>query len=419
MLLLLLKITVGWGVFALLFSVALRHETFFKINRIYLIFSVLAGLGLPILLSFLEKENVVATGILVLPQITVGMQKLQNLESSEQFSSFQEVIFGLYFLGFAVAAARFFWGLRQIFLLAKNSKSEWDGGFRILKTGKFHLPFSFFNLIFLGKITPADSSDDWESSDELQKMLEHEKAHVRGGHSIDVVFLEILCTVFWFHPLVFWYKNALRNVHEYLADAATLQISDKKQYGLLLIRQTQSGLAPAFANHFFPSQLKKRIVMLTKNASPARSGWKFSLVLPLLAGLVFLFQNSNLAAQTAGVESSKIIQDSENDNREPETDAEFPGGTDALLKFLGENIKYPTDARKAKAEGVVLVKFVVGKTGEIFDIDEKEFKNGTRHQSLVDEAVRVIRSMPRWKPAVLDGKPVSTELCIPIKFKLD
>lgn len=426
MLLLILKITIAWGSFALLYSLLLRHETFFKINRIYLIFTALAGIFLPIWTSWLAAGNSTGTAAVVLPQIQIGVQQMQNFESSPQFLGIGKMLFWAWLVGFALAAARFGWGVFQILKLVKNSPVErLSDGTRLVRIDRARLPFSFFHWIFISKNTPLDSFD-------ARQMLAHERAHVAGLHSFDVVFFELLCCVFWFHPLAHWFKNATRAVHEYLADAACTRETHPKQYGLLLIRQVETGKSLAFANHFFSSQLKKRIVMLTKkSSSPARAGWKFCLVLPLLVGLGLLFQNTDLTAQTAvgtnnstgaGIASgggSSSGGSGQNVEIEADVAVEFPGGQEALIKFLVENIKYPTDARKAKAEGMVVVSFVVDKSGDVVNVQEKAFEKGERFESLVTEALRVVRSMPDWKPAEKDGKPMSTELCLPIKFKLD
>jgi len=94
---------------------------------------------------------------------------------------------------------------------------------------------------------------------------------------------------------------------------------------------------------------------------------------------------------------------------------EFPGGTQALVNFLKENVHYPEDARKAKIEGKTICQFIVDKDGSITDV---QVAKSSGNASLDDEALRVIRKMPRWKPGAQKGKPVRVKYTIPINFAL-
>ena len=98
----------------------------------------------------------------------------------------------------------------------------------------------------------------------------------------------------------------------------------------------------------------------------------------------------------------------------PEVAPEFPGGMQALMKFLAQNIKYPTDAQKAKKEGRVIAQFVVTTDGSIADI---KVIRGI-YPSLDEEAIRVIKAMPKWKPGTQKGQPVNVRYTIPISFRL-
>jgi len=96
---------------------------------------------------------------------------------------------------------------------------------------------------------------------------------------------------------------------------------------------------------------------------------------------------------------------------------EFPGGQAALMKYLSSNIKYPDECRKMGIEGKVYVKFVVDKTGSI--TDTKLLRGVPDGKLLENEAIRVIKTMPKWKPGNQSGKPVSVYFTLPISFKLN
>ena len=92
----------------------------------------------------------------------------------------------------------------------------------------------------------------------------------------------------------------------------------------------------------------------------------------------------------------------------------FPGGESELMRFLAKNIHYPDVAREANIQGVVVLSFVVGKDGAIYDVAIlKELGGGCSK-----EAVRVLKSMPKWSPGEANGHPVKVRYTIPVKFKL-
>ena len=93
---------------------------------------------------------------------------------------------------------------------------------------------------------------------------------------------------------------------------------------------------------------------------------------------------------------------------------EFPGGTAALMKYLSGNIKYPTISQETGSQGKVIVQFVVDKDGTITN---PEVVRGV-DPYLDKEAVRVISSMPKWKPGVQNGKKVRVKYTVPVMFRL-
>ena len=98
-----------------------------------------------------------------------------------------------------------------------------------------------------------------------------------------------------------------------------------------------------------------------------------------------------------------------------ETMPEFPGGAQAMMKYIGENIKYPVIAQENGIQGRVICQFVVEKDGKVTDI---QVVRSSGDASLDKEAVRVINSMPKWKPGKQRGKPVRVKYTIPVAFRL-
>lgn len=93
---------------------------------------------------------------------------------------------------------------------------------------------------------------------------------------------------------------------------------------------------------------------------------------------------------------------------------QYPGGPIAMLKYLMENIKYPEQAMKEGIQGRVTVRFIVEKDGSISDVKPIL----SVHPLLNKEAVRVVKSMPKWSPGKHNGKPVRVRFNLPVMFKL-
>lgn len=114
----------------------------------------------------------------------------------------------------------------------------------------------------------------------------------------------------------------------------------------------------------------------------------------------------------------KIVEEPKKVEREVFTYVEemptFPGGEEALLSYISKNIQYPEIAKRAQVEGKIYIQFVVGTSGQVSDVTvAKGIGAGCD-----EEAVRVVRSMPNWKPGRQNGHPVNVRISIPIVFKL-
>jgi periplasmic protein TonB len=111
-------------------------------------------------------------------------------------------------------------------------------------------------------------------------------------------------------------------------------------------------------------------------------------------------------AQSAKKDKNKVYEIAE---KMPE----FPGGDDKLMNYLSSNIKYPSYAKENEIEGLVMIKFIVNKDGSISDAHVvKGIKGGCD-----EEALRVVKSVPKWIPAKQKGKKIRVYLYLPIDFR--
>ncbi len=392
-----LQVTLAWAVFALFYHGLLRRETFFAANRVYLLLTAAGAWALPLAPSGWWPTVLPALAEVTLPEVAAG----QTHAGAEQ--PVWNALWILYVAGLGLALLRIGWGLLIIFRrMQRAEKQRLSGKITLLRLEDAPYPYSFFHWIFVPASFNTDHPDD-------AAMLAHEVAHARGGHSLDVLLTELLCAFCWFHPLAYWYRNSLRSVHEYLADEAAARQFSRKQYGLLLIGHAHSGTAPALAHHFFHSPLKKRLLMLTQHASAPLRRLKYALVLPLVVLLASCMSGQKNEEHAEMQQAEKVYE-----LFDIEKLPEFPGGQSAMVKFLGDNLKYPESAQAKKLEGVVMIVFVIDTDGSVTDAQiVKEIGEGCG-----DEALRVVESMPQWSPAEVSGKPVRCRMTLPVKFTL-
>lgn len=94
---------------------------------------------------------------------------------------------------------------------------------------------------------------------------------------------------------------------------------------------------------------------------------------------------------------------------------EYPGGNQAMSRFMAENIKYPQEAKTKGVTGVVFVAFIIEKDGSVSNVSVLRGVGAGCNE----EAMRVVGKMPKWKPGENKGKPVRVEFNLPVKFKLN
>lgn len=163
-------------------------------------------------------------------------------------------------------------------------------------------------------------------------------------------------------------------------------------------------------------------MMMDKNRSSRNSLLRYLFLLPVALLLVVacnsredeLTDEQILKQEKTAAPMNSVKEVAEDVFMVVEEMPQYPGGTDALLKFLADNIKYPQSAENAKIQGRVIASFVVTKAGKVSDIN---IVRGVDPE-LDDEAVRVIKMMPDWTPGRQRGEAVNVKYTIPVTFRL-
>ena len=146
-------------------------------------------------------------------------------------------------------------------------------------------------------------------------------------------------------------------------------------------------------------------MMKTKNEKLNGLWWRLLTVMSVLA--ILLMVNTNAMAQNKKKANDKVLE-------KAEVMPEYPGGDQAMMDFVAKNVQYPQEARDKEISGRVLVSFIVEKDGSIAEVKVVKGIGG----GCDEEAVRVVKAMPKWKPGKDKGKPVRVSYMMPFTFKL-
>ncbi|HVW94788.1 MAG TPA: TonB family protein [Mucilaginibacter sp.] len=421
-----------YGFYALL----LRKETFFQLNRAYLIIASTLSFFIPVIQSdwvkdlFITRE--VQLTIYNAPLVIYQFKPIQHTQMT-----IGDILAAVYLVGMIFLTGRFAW---QMIMLN-----------RVMKQGQTQVTFSFFK-----KIRLAPGQED-------NHVIEaHEQVHASQWHSIDVLLIEGVMIINWFNPIVYLYRYAIKHIHEYIADRQAVKSgTNKTDYALLLLSQTFDAPAHNLVNPFYNrSLLRQRITMLQKNKSHRMALIKYGLSAPLFMLMLILSSATVYNSKTVGLVNKKVDQvllvpatapelmldsvtitkpseSAINDEKltiaeptvtkKPESKTQvnpvftwvemapaFKGGMDAFSRYLAKNVHYPAAMREAGIQGRVIISFIVEKDGSITNA---HIARGVAEE-IDQEALRVIRNSPRWTPGVQNGRPVRVAYSVPISFSL-
>ncbi|MCU0435478.1 MAG: M56 family metallopeptidase [Bacteroidia bacterium] len=413
----LLKSTLAFSLLYVLYALLLKRYTFFQFNRIYLLGIAVFSVVFP----FLHwKTHTAVLPVAVLDTFTTGAATLAQQSESGSLNG----LLMLYAAGVLVCVLLLLTRLYRLFAIIRHSSGPGaDGAFALSGTHAGEA-FSFLGRVYVGVNIDAVSKP---------AVLAHERVHVKQWHTLDVLFYELLHCVWWFNPL---YRLALRQLriqHEFIADDKACG-GNRVHYSEVLLARAM-GVAPSALVHsmFHSSFLKRRLLMLRQLPTRRTVRPVYLLALPL-AGAMLLFNsfitdppappappaapNAALPPAPPDVPAPPMVPGVPAAPEAPPTDnlvqAEFPGGTQAMMDYLAKAIEYPAEARTQKIEGKVFIEFTVTETGAITGATVKK----GAHTLLDAEALRVVSAMPAWKPATKDGKAVKSTMVLPIKFKL-
>jgi len=274
--------------FYIFYELFLKRDTWFRFNRFYLLFGLVFSLILPLL-------DFSVSNIMVNSQNQFEFNEYLNIGSTVSSFEVQTVeaiskpnfVILFYILIGSLFFVRFIHQLFKIFKTVKAYEIIKYRNCKLVLLSNNSSPFSFFNYIFISK-------DDYGSPDNYRdgsnELLLHEITHAKQKHSFDVIILELLLVLQWFNPFIYRYRQAFKEVHEYLADRGVLiKNNDKIAYQKLILDQIEKSFNVSLASQFNYSLTKNRIKMMTRINSGKLAKFKILLVLPLIAILLMAF----------------------------------------------------------------------------------------------------------------------------------
>jgi len=418
------------------YTLMLRRERFFRLNRLTLLTILLLALVQPLCKvaspeSLTQMPVVADTQQLVYQmEIAITEAPIYVLGSPEEATAWgwQEWLALVYAAGMAAMLCLRICQLVQIRWAMRRGclwRQREDDGVTVCCHVGNGAPFSWMRSIYI-------SEADYEQNG--RAILLHERAHIHLRHSLDILLLIVVEAVQWWNPVIYMLGRSLRNVHEYEADDHVLRRGvSLTDYQTLLVRKALADTAYAFANNFNRSHILKRIDMMKR---PPSSPWLrakalyvvplilFTLVVsatPVIEPLLIVdgeevdrdrvnqLQGDSIAYVTVlkGVSATALygekgrggaVQIETKKRAEEETPGEetpedtpikpdivfviaeemprFPGGDAAFNQYVAHHVRYPKAAAENGVEGTVKVQFIVEPDGRITHVQAIDSPSG-------------------------------------------
>lgn len=389
-----------WAIYALL----LRDRPIHRFNRAYLLLSTILPFAIPFIIlpqqTYSRVANITDLGV-QLPEIVVGQALKPKTEAATDWLLVAYLIVALTLL--IVMAVRWL----KLYRVIKRSKAIPQQGYTLLMHTKYG-PGSWGKYIFLPEGMVEDT------------IIKHELAHIQLKHTADVIWISLLQCLCWPNLFLHLLKKELKQLHEYQADV--IACNDTTAYQQLLVASLFNTCTLPFAHSFIIHPIKRRIKMLNKKMNSNKNRVAAIAALAITGAVAF----NMVALQSCKSKNWEV--------KEEKSDAltvadKMPAFNGNLQQYLMEHVEYPEDAQKKNIQGRVVVQFVVGVDGSITNAKllTETFIGGAKVDDIVaasnngilaNEALRVVRSMPKWIPGENKGKKVPVLFTMPFSFTL-
>lgn len=285
------------SLFTLLFfyHLVLEREKMHQFNRFYLLFSLIFSFAIPFITIEIIEE--ITTPIIQNSAIQINQGSIVIVEETNYLPIILWSIYGLVTFLFSFRFMRNI--IKIISKINSNTRNDYKNAKLVLLKEEV-LPHTFLNYIFISEI-------DYKNQKIEAELFSHELTHVTQKHTFDVLFIEILKTIFWFNPIFIFYKKAIQLNHEFLADEKVVKsYNNIPLYQNLLLSKANENQPFYLASNLNYLLTKKRLIMMSKTTSTARAFLKKGILIPLLAALVFSLCTKVVAQETTQKEGKNI-----------------------------------------------------------------------------------------------------------------
>lgn len=284
----LLKVNIALLLFCAGYYLVLRHLTFYTLNRIYLVGSIIFATVYPKinLSGFLERHREIAKPVEVVAFNWQAPAKafVKPFEKPDYWMWAEIVLW----TGVVLLALRLLGQLYSLYKLYRSSTAAQIHEHEVRVINSDSGPFSFWNSIFINpaRHEPAD----------LRSILSHEQVHVSEWHTLDILLAELSTIFYWFNPGVWLMKKAVRENIEFITDRKILKNgTDSKQYQYSLVNVSFSAAPQGIVNHFNISTIKKRIIMMNAKRSSKFTLTRYAFLVPAVILMLLVFSISKAA----------------------------------------------------------------------------------------------------------------------------
>ena len=341
--------------FYLMYVLFLQKETFFTSNRWYFLSGFILALVLP-LITFTKTIWIEPTPLTEVYEKNIPITYSQVEIPVQETIDWSLILMSAYIVISILIILKIGMELVSFFKRIQKQNKQKESDYTLVNSNSAENPFSFFSYIVINR--------DMFTEEELQHILMHESIHVKQKHSFDVLIGKVFCAIFWVNPIIWFYRKAMLQNLEFIADNETFQqIENKYLYQKTLLKVVTHQHDLSITNQFYQSLIKKRIVMLHTNQSHKKNVWKYATILPLLVGFMLLFQIETVAqvkenpqkAHAVKVEAIGFSWDKNATDAEMKSDAE-------QLKSQGIDYKFSKIKRNKNGEIIAIkIEFNDGK----------------------------------------------------------
>ena len=445
------------------YTLMLRQESFFRMNRITLLTILMLALVLPMVdipsLATPEQPVVYEMQQRIMLMTQEAETTSMSLAATSRTTSWLGILALVYIIGISLTFCIRLWQLFRIGQIIRGGCLWMD------KSGKATIychindvaPFSWMRSIVI-------SESDYKPYG--REILLHEKAHIFNRHSFDILLLTFVEAMQWWNPIAYLLGRSLRDVHEYEADDYVLhQGISLHNYQALLVKKALANTSYAFANNFNHSLIKKRIYMMNHPKSNPWFRSKILYILPVTLVVLTAFATPKLNEKVEEiVERVEKVTEMPQPNPQPEqqpesvptgvadlpsaepeekqvveeetTDIlssedyvndvygdeynnlsqspEFPGGMSALRAFVQLHVAKALEDDASVAGRRAYVQFRIKKDGTIDNIG---LVRGDREAYY--EAIKIVEQMPQWIPARRFGELADAHFVLTVDFNND